>query len=1095
MPKKFLLQFIYYFIVLCLVPSATIVYAHGRMDAMMAYEAEDSGGTTYAVPRFRLWGGSSWGSESAANPVAGTIRHMALKYAPTRDEAILVALTSTGEVQAQVFNGSDWGTVTTLGTITDGGGNPATQSLYKGFDLAYEQSSGDALVIYGDGTADPDYQIWNGSNWSGGSNIDVPSTGIPNWIVLASRPGSDNIAMLLVDSSSNIYGMRWSGSAWDDMGTASVWGSANSSIATKKSIDVAYEQTSGDIMFLWGTSVTADDHRYRTYVGTTLGAVTALPSPNAGGQPHWIRLASNPTASSNQIMLGSLDAGADLNTFLWSGSSWSASHAEHDATTEDILDMNFDIEFETHTSNANDAWLVWGDGATISRKLWNVSSWAGATTSNDDTAGVLLTAQPNSGAVLGLVYEDPSSATDDVLSITQTGGVQTWNASTTLWEGPTTSRSGNFYYALAAQRYSSSTEAMVVYDTLTTASTPRYRLWTGSWGSQLSANRVDGPIMHLAIRFSPVKKEAILVTQSFNGVIQAQIWNGSTWGTPQVLGRVKDASDISTTQSSYRGFDLDYEGSSGDAIIVYGDGTADPNYRVWNGSSWGSENNIDIPTAGIPNWIEISASSVSSSDELAMILVDSNVDIFGLRWTGATWDAMGEVAAWDTAASTATKKSVDVEFEKASGEILYIWGDDTAATHWNYRTYSSSTLGGVTALTNTNQAGVGEWVVAKANPFSGSNQIMIGGQDAGNDLNTRLWGGTGWDTAPEEHTATCENTAGLCFDITFETLSANANDAWVMFGNGSSVSKRKWNDGAWETETTSGDDTINVDLETLPISGAILGLIYEDQASQSDDILETNLTNGSSTWSTDATIWSGPIRAADGLNLIAVAAEQYYVNFTQNDFEFFVDDTTLSLSNVWPPGGGDNISENAVLTQLPFLNMALVPADKVRIQMNLGVSLRDLLVGTSAFKLQYSAAEDCTSAASWTDVGAVGSGAIWRLYDNTSLAASATQANQISTSTSGAEGLYTETNPSLTNPLAVDKDTSQITEFDWPVENNGATENTAYCFRMIESGDFVLTTYNADSYPKIITAPGNADSLRHGNFFQNEGEKGFYWAN
>jgi hypothetical protein len=94
------------------------------------------------------------------------------------------------------------------------------------------------------------------------------------------------------------------------MGTATTWDAA-ASIATREVIDVAYEKTSGDIMFLWGDSVTADDHNYRTYSGTTLGAITALANANAASttlQPNWVRLASNPTSSSNQIMLATLDA-------------------------------------------------------------------------------------------------------------------------------------------------------------------------------------------------------------------------------------------------------------------------------------------------------------------------------------------------------------------------------------------------------------------------------------------------------------------------------------------------------------------------------------------------------------------------------------------------------------------------------------------------------------------------------------------------------------------------------------------------------------------------------------------------------------------
>ena len=49
--------------------------------------------------------------------------------------------------------------------------------------------------------------------------------------------------MILIDSNVDVYGMRWTGSARDHMGTAAVW-DATGAIATEKSIDVAYETTS-----------------------------------------------------------------------------------------------------------------------------------------------------------------------------------------------------------------------------------------------------------------------------------------------------------------------------------------------------------------------------------------------------------------------------------------------------------------------------------------------------------------------------------------------------------------------------------------------------------------------------------------------------------------------------------------------------------------------------------------------------------------------------------------------------------------------------------------------------------------------------------
>lgn len=231
---------------------------------------------------------------------------------------------------------------------------------------------------------------------------------------------------------------------------------------------------------------------------------------------NWLKLASNPTTGSNQIMIGLHDAGSDLNTFIWDGAAWSTVHAEHSAGLENAaVEMDFDITFETHSSNPNDAWLLWSDGATVSRKLWDggTSAWAAATTMGDDNAAVVLSAQPNNGAVLAAVYEDDTSATKDIREARLTGGSQTWSAITQIWDGGVRRNLGVTRIALATQKFSSSTEGMLVYITEDSTTYPQYRRWTGSsWGSPASASGTNGELRHMVLKTSPKRDEAVLVT-------------------------------------------------------------------------------------------------------------------------------------------------------------------------------------------------------------------------------------------------------------------------------------------------------------------------------------------------------------------------------------------------------------------------------------------------------------------------------------------------------------------------------------------------------------------------------------------------------
>ncbi len=393
---------------------------------MMAYSK------TTTVPYYRTWDGSAWSSEAAAQTVTGNVNYIVLKSARTRTEAILGTQTSTGAIFVQVWNGSSWGAPTQVGT------GPTTT---RSFDLAYEKNSDEALVVYGSG-ADFAYRTWNGTSLSGATSVTTPpTTGTVNWMELRQNPlaASNDIAMLMLDANSDVYGMLWTGSAWSTMGTATAWETSAAS-ATKKTIDIDYEQLSGKAMFMWGTS-TSGTQRYRTWNGTTLTAATALSISTEGGVPEWIQLAARP--NSNEIMLGVQDAGADLNTRKWSGSAWDTvtQHPEHSSATENIASRNFDIVWETYPGNAGKAWLLWGDGASVTQRQWSGTAWGTASviSGTDDTSFIRLRADSASGAVFAGVYQNATSAVGarDINERHLLNGGATWSAKNTIWGGST----------------------------------------------------------------------------------------------------------------------------------------------------------------------------------------------------------------------------------------------------------------------------------------------------------------------------------------------------------------------------------------------------------------------------------------------------------------------------------------------------------------------------------------------------------------------------------------------------------------------------------------------------------------------------------
>ncbi len=1048
-------------------PHVPVTHANGATDAMMVYDTVNNATST---PKFRLWDGSAWGAEQSASPFVGSeLYNMQVRYAPTRDEAILVAITNTGQIQAQVWNGSSWWSPTTLSTVGDTVNNPNAASLYRWFDIEYEQTSGDAIVVVADNSADPDYYVWNGTSWTGPTNIDIPTTGRPLQIEVASRPGSDELAFITLDTNADVYAMRWTGSAWNNMTVTTAWETTSLVNGTRKAIDVAFETTSWDIMFAWSFATAATAHfRYRAYSGWVLGAVTNVTNANQWGVVYWLKLAPNPTSGSDQIMIGLHDAGSDLNTFIWSGTAWSAVHTEHSAGLENAgAEQDFDITFETHSSNPNDAWLMWSDGATVSRKLWDggTSTWGTATTMGDDNAGVLLNAHPNNGAVLAAVYEDDTSATKDIREAHLTWWSQTWSTIAQIWDGGVRRNLWILRMAQATQKYNSSNEAMLVYVTEDSTTYPQYRRWTwSSWSSASSASGTNGELRHMVLKTSPKRDEAVLVTLGNNGRVEAQIWDGTTssWGSVSSLCTTADVNGSRDLQSLYRWFDVEYEQSSGDAIVVCSDGTADPNYYVWNGTTWSWAVDINIPNTGITNYVELA--SQPGTDELAMILIDSNVDVYGMRWTGSAWDNMGTAAVWDATGAIATEKSIDVAYETTSWDALFMWLDATSTDQY-YRTYSGTTLSAVTLLDNAQAWGIGNWMTLASNPTTWSNQIMFWVLDVGSDLNTFLWDWSAWSAVHTEHTAAAETNASHAFHIAFETHSSNPNNAWLAYGDGATISRKRWSAGAWWAATTQGDDTDFIQLNAQPNSGAFFMMAYESSASVSMDITENRITGGGATFGTATAVYSGPVaRTALPYTKIAIAGERYISpTYTQQAYRFF---NNANSTDVGSPLAAQDTAASLVSAWAAF-----------RLRSLLRVDTNTILTNEQDFKLQFAQKSGtCDTAFSWETYTDVTDATDIAYNNNATPADGVALTANANDPTDGGRTIVNQDYEELNNFTNTEATiaSGQDGKWDFALKDNGALSNTDYCFRIVKSDGSLLNEYTV--IPQITTAAGGSVS-------------------
>ena len=114
-------------------------------------------GTT--TPEYNLFNGVVFGTEGNSVNL-GELQVIQGAAAPTRDEIIVVGVEKTSKIiRGQIWNGSSWSAL----SINDLG--IANADDYQGFDVAYEQPSGDAVIVWNDaGTLKS--SVWNGTSWT-----------------------------------------------------------------------------------------------------------------------------------------------------------------------------------------------------------------------------------------------------------------------------------------------------------------------------------------------------------------------------------------------------------------------------------------------------------------------------------------------------------------------------------------------------------------------------------------------------------------------------------------------------------------------------------------------------------------------------------------------------------------------------------------------------------------------------------------------------------------------------------------------------------------------------------------------------------------
>lgn len=348
---------------------------------MLAYD-EDAANLT--PPHYRTWDGADLSGESNMLDEETTteeVTHTIIEASPIRNEFIRGALTSIGHLDVQVWDIATNAWINGTGAPTNGEFTTAigaTNSAQRGFDVAYENISGDGLVVYeSTSTANKTimYRTLVNKIWSAEQTLNYSAVAegganaVAGWIELERDPGSDNILLAWQDRSQlGYYGARWDGSAWQDIALIN---GAGVNIQ-RQGFDVAWEGVSGEGMIAYTTGTTTDFSTYTISSGWTDGAG----SVNISDAGVWLVLGGSP--QNDYIAMAVVNnlntSTADLDVDMWNGSDWTtiaAPTADTDINTYGFAKA-VDVEWE-QAAGSDRALFVWRDGTTSETSLrWMV---------------------------------------------------------------------------------------------------------------------------------------------------------------------------------------------------------------------------------------------------------------------------------------------------------------------------------------------------------------------------------------------------------------------------------------------------------------------------------------------------------------------------------------------------------------------------------------------------------------------------------------------------------------------------------------------------------------------------------------------------
>lgn len=387
--------------------SDEILLSASASESLAAQGGDRATAILFSAPRDHAassaWDGTGFGPAAAT---AGGQRWSILAgaEAPTRDEMIVVGVDRvSGEIVGEIWDGAAW-ELLPLDPLSTVGSRD-----HWGFAVAYEQQSGDAILVWNQGTSGAQslaYSIYDGSSWSAISRIDTPLFSEPRHMQLAANSRTDEMVLVVSDAHNDDYALVWDGDSW---GNSQVLDTTHSG---ETDVDVVYEHQSGDAIVVFGSG-TSESPRFRVWDGNRWSSEGTVAAPRGESlAPRWVTLAADPT--SDRALLGVATEGSGFSSHVWlsswTGDAWQTAAVATTGLASDVDTPSVAVAFESQTGQGLAAFGFERVGSNLGFMTWNDNAGWSAPLTGPRLAGHPLTltldADANSDGIMLLVQDD-----------------------------------------------------------------------------------------------------------------------------------------------------------------------------------------------------------------------------------------------------------------------------------------------------------------------------------------------------------------------------------------------------------------------------------------------------------------------------------------------------------------------------------------------------------------------------------------------------------------------------------------------------------------------------------------------------------------